>query len=560
MCRSRDSCAKLDRPNSKQPNQYYQIWTRDAIENAVAPEVAPLWNACSASGSLFPRGALLGPRPSAIMRWHGRIWPIARLSLLGVAFWSGVAFSEPMAPWLPGVEDDVERPDSLEEAQPVFSGALLRGGLAGGQFILRRVAADARRGSARWQVSALRDRETWRPAALVGIGDGREAVFGRVSVGGFAALFGEAMRLSRAVSSVRAPRWGAPSLGPALGDSPGALDGGAIAVRGASSCWAIAGRRADGKGRLAAIGAGIRGRRSALAAAFGAEEARSAALANGARVAPRVAASITGWRRGRESDVSLETLVRSGGWAALFALDRRRGPVALEGRWRYRSWTPRSVAAELTAQTGGHAARARLTWRSWTSRAAADDGVIELEAAARRGGAGPLRVRVGASGSRSEPSTLGASTRYAVADATVARDGPRSFVLSASRRESTRGRVLTAGNTVGARLGFQGGAYGEHIVAVEATRVERGVLDDSHGAAYGLALTASGASLLTNRSGSGVWLSVRGSMERFGARFGYALQRAEDGTGARPWSGTVWLWVGRSSPLRESRAADDRNP
>jgi hypothetical protein len=63
------------------------------------------------------------------MRWHGRIWPIARLSLLGVAFWSGVAFSEPMAPWLPGVEDDVERPDSLEEAQPVFSGALLRGGL-----------------------------------------------------------------------------------------------------------------------------------------------------------------------------------------------------------------------------------------------------------------------------------------------------------------------------------------------------------------------------------------------------------------------------------------------
>ena len=495
------------------------------------------------------------------MRWHGRIWRAARVSLGGLAVWSGVSFSEPKAEWLPRVEDDVERPDSLEEAPPVSSDALLlRGGLVSGRFVLRRVAADLRRGDARWGFSALHDREEWRPAAVLGFGGGREAALGRVSVGGLAALFGEAMRLSRAVPGVRAPRWGAPSLGPALGDSPGAFDGAAIAVKGTAACWALAGRRADGKSRLAAMGVGARGRRSALAATIGAEESRSGAPAEGGRRARSLAASVTGWRRGRESDVSLEALARSGGWATLFALEQRRGPIALEGRWRYRSWTPRSVAAELGAQTGGPAARARLTWRSWTSRAAADDGVIELEAAATPGGALPVRIRLGASGSRDEPSTLGASTRYAVADATVARDGPRRLTLSASRRESTRGRVMTAGTTVGARLGFEGGAYGEHVVVLEATRVERGASGAAYGVGYGSALTTSGATLLTNRSGSGLWMSVRGSVERFGARMGYALQRAEDGSGAKPWSGTVWLWVGRSSPLRESRAADDRNP
>jgi hypothetical protein len=290
------------------------------------------------------------------------------------------------------------------------------------------------------------------------------------------------------------------------------------------------------------------------------EAARRAWAAESARVAPRLAGSVTGWRRGRWGDLSFEGLARSGGRAALLAVERRRGPIDLEARWRYRSWTPRSVAAELIAQTGGPATRARLTWRSWTSRAAVDDGVIELEAVAARGASGPLRIRVGASGSRGEPSILGTSTRYAVADAVVARDGSSSFALSASRRESTRGRVLTVGDTVGARLGFQGGGFGEHVVALEATRVERGVVEATQGAAYGLALTASGATLLTNRSGSGVWMSVRGTVEGLGARFGYALQRVEDGNGAKPWSGTVWLWVGRSSPLRESRAADDRNP
>jgi hypothetical protein len=201
-----------------------------------------------------------------------------------------------------------------------------------------------------------------------------------------------------------------------------------------------------------------------------------------------------------------------------------------------------------------------LTWRSWTSRAAVDDGVVELEAATARGAAGPFRIRVGASGSRSEPSIFGTSARYAVADAVVAREGRNSFTLSASRRETTRSRVLTAGNTVGARIGIQGGGLGEHVVGLEATRLERGVVEAAEGAAYGLTLTASGAAVLTNRSGSGVWISVRGTIEGLGARFGYAFQRGEGESGAKPWSGTIWLWVGRSSPLRESRAADDRNP
>src|SRR5438874_1537014 len=82
-------------------------------------------------------------------------------------------------------------------------------------------------------------------------------------------------------------------------------------------------------------------------------------------------------------------------------------------RWRFSSWTPRRVAAELSAQTQGRGPRARLTWRSWAGDASQDDGVLEVEASAPRA---PLRVRLGAAGLGSDKDRAARRETYGILD------------------------------------------------------------------------------------------------------------------------------------------------
>ncbi|HMI31219.1 MAG TPA: hypothetical protein VK527_05720, partial [Candidatus Limnocylindrales bacterium] len=309
--------------------------------------------------------------------------------------------------------------------------------------------------------------------------------------------------------------------------SPGAIDGGAVAWRGTLSAWAFAGIRRESREPLGALGLGISMGRTRIAAGLG-------AAADSARCA-----SISVIRRDPGRSMAAEALGSKEGQAFLAEVAVRGESVLYSARWRYRSWTPRKVAAELSATTLGADSRARLTWRSWSGAATADDGLLELEGTASGRRTVPMRLRLGAAGLGRDGNRAQIREAYALIDATVARDSRRSMAVHVMRRASASALSRASSTTVGTRLDVRAGRLGEHSLLIESTRLQSGAT------AWGVGLSPSGETTLRTRSKPGLWLTARGG---FGARLwhlGYALERGEDSGGPRPWSGTMWLRLDR---------------
>jgi hypothetical protein len=187
--------------------------------------------------------------------------------------------------------------------------------------------------------------------------------------------------------------------------------------------------------------------------------------------------------------------------------------------------------AEISAETMGPGSRVRMTWRSWSAGAKQDDGLLEMEWRGHLLRLEPVRIRLGSTSGWRDPDVGGAAERYALIEATVARESGRSFSVHGLRRASS----LRAGSTtLGGRLDLAG-PLGAHALVIESTRIRRG------GVAWGMALSPSGDVTLRSRSKPGLWVSGRGSVARGAWQLGYELERGEDRVGPRPWSGSLWL-------------------
>ena len=429
--------------------------------------------------------------------------------------------------WLPVPEEDLETTEPLDEERvPARPGALLRGAVTRGQFRLRRVSVLDRHGGARGELGFLVDERRFRPGARLMVGGERLVLAGgRVSVTRGPSLFAEAMQVARGERRVRGPRTDAVRAQPSLGASAGALDGGAVTWNGRQQIWAFAGFRSETREPIGGAGLGATCRGIRVAAAFG---------------LPSRCGSITVARRGQGGNVALEGLGCREGRALLAEVGKRGEDAFVTACWRYRSWTARQVAAELSAETIGSASRARVTWRSWSGDATADDGLLELEMTRSRGGGAPLRLRVGTAGLGREGNRLTVSESYGLADATLARDDRRSLAVHVLRRGSTKAGSSASSTTFGSRLDLRMQTLGQHSVLVEATRIRKGA------SAWGVELTPSGDTTLRTRSKPGLWVSARGGFGPRLWRLGYALERGEDSGGTRPWSGTLWLRLNRS--------------
>ncbi len=433
--------------------------------------------------------------------------------------------------WLPVPEEDLESVEALEEERPsARTGAYFRGAIARERFALRRIGFVGLNGGIRWELGFLAEESRLKPGVrLAGGGRGAVLAAGRVSVSLAPPLFAEAMRITRIPRRVLAPRAGVIRVAPSLGASAGAIDGGAVVLQRGVSAWSFAGIRGGSREPIAGIGMGVGRGGTRVSASAGA-------------AGPARCGSITVLRRERGGSIALEALGSSEGRAFLAEAASRADAVILRARWRYRSWTARSVAAEISAETLGSDSRARLTWRSWSGDAAADDGLLELEAAvSRRGGSAPVRVRLGAVGFGGGGNPAPAREAYGMIDATLSRDSGRSLAVHAVRRASgraSRGSRVSS-TTVGARLDLGAGWIGGHSMLIEATRLRSGAT------AWGVDLTPSGETVLRARSKPGLRLAARGAFGPRGFRLGYALERSEDAGGPRPWSGTVWLKLDR---------------
>jgi hypothetical protein len=443
--------------------------------------------------------------------------------------------------WLPVPEEDLESTEALEEETAGFrSGALVRGAIARGRFQMRRIAILGGRRDLRVELGFLREDGRYAPGTRIIVGSERLALAGgRVSVSRAPPLFAEAMRITRSGRRVPAPRSGAIAAAPSLGASAGAIDGGAIVLRGAASVWVFAGARGGSREPIGGAGLGITRGGTRVSAVVGAAGRKGAAAAQAVDTPhPARCASIVALRRGRGRSVAVEALGGSAGRALLGEAATRGDAVLLSARWRYRSWTARRVAAELSAETLGPDPRARLTWRSWSGNAAADDGLLELEGISRRG-AFPVRARLGAVGIGRNQNGAQVREAYGLLDATLARDGRRSLAFHVLRRASRLAGSRASSTTVGTRLDVRAGGLGEHSLLLESTRLTSGA------PAWGVELTPSGETTLRARSRPGIWIKARGGFRSRLWRFGYALQRGEDALGPRPWSGTVWVRMDR---------------
>jgi hypothetical protein len=485
------------------------------------------------------RAALLAPEPSAIMRRHTRLADSCAIGALvaACALVPGPdpcgAFQEPTAPpgdvdsleagtWLPVPEEDLESTEALEEEPGTHTGAILRGSVTRGRLRPRRIGLLGERCGVRGEIGILVDGLRWQPGVRFAAGDRVELAGGRISVTRAPPLLAEAMGISRPGRRVTAPQSGSIAASPSLGASAGAIDGGSVALR-RSGAWAFAGARGASRQPVGGFGIGVRRGGTRGSAAIGAAGPASRS------------GSVTVQRRDPGRKIAVEALGGTAGKALLAEIAARGRTAYVSARWRYRSWTERAVALELTAQTLGPDSRARLTWRSWSGSAASDDGVLEVEAVAARHGWAPVRLRLGAARLDRTP-----VDGYGVVGVTLARDERRSLGVHAVRRASSSVGGRASSTTLGARLDLLGGWFGRHSLQVEATRIRSGV------SAWGVDLTPSGETTLRTRSRPGIWVSARG---RFGARFchfGYALGRGEDAGGATPWSGTMWLGLDRN--------------
>ncbi len=446
--------------------------------------------------------------------------------------------SEAGGGWLPTPEENLENPDRLEEEPDGDrQGVLVRGSVTRGRYRTRRISLTGARLGIAGEAAALIDGGHFRPGARIAASRGRATLAaGRVSISRAPPLLAGAMRLVRAGGRVETPRWGGIDASPSLGSSAGTIDGAAASWRGGrASLWSFAGIRGRPREALGGLGAGIACGSTRVAAAFGA--VTDAASPTGARASERNA-SVTAVCHGRDGGTAIEALSGTAGRALLVGATAQREAVVLAARWRYRSWNPRRVAAEISAESRGSGPRARLTWRSWSASAAAvasaagDDGTLELEGSEAPDGTGRIRLRLGSAGYGGARASDGPHEAYAFLDAVLARDGGRILSAHVLRRLAASASSRASSTTVGARLDLGKGA---HSLLVESTRIVRDA------PAWGIAISPSGDATLRSRARPGLLLSARGAFGMGPGRLGYALERGEDAGGSGPWSGTVWI-------------------
>ena len=514
----------------------------ESTEMRVAPHVAVSGSRVAADRPGHRRASLLAEKPSAIMRFCGRIRLLARAMgavAVVLAGTSAPVRADSTDAWLPPPAEDLEREDQLAEPPPPRAGAgsvLLRAetGIRG-SLRPRRIAAQFGWGGGGVSFSALNAENAWRPSVSIqraGLG----IAAGRLVLRDAPASLVQRLRLGRQGARVSEARAEAGTFEAPLGVSALAFDGAGVEARGGIASWGLAGRRSsDGAGAVAG-GAAFR-----LARGRGAV---AGAWCGGDVVG--VAAYAARWGR---SSGTIEALVARDGVAWLVCAESRARPLVLSARWRGAARGPNPVAAEAAAGLRGRAGSTRLTWRPWSSTARGDNGALELDAATTALGPDvPVRARL----ARRPATGVGGSSRGATLDATVARSGGRSLALLASWRRGTTGR--RAGRTLGGRLMIEppGGARLELLV--EATRA------DASGTMPAERLHASGATTLEERSGSGLAVTARGVVGRGPIAVGYVLEQEERADGARSLAATVWLRLIHSSPSGGGREAADPLP
>src|SRR6185503_11451570 len=293
--------------------------------------------------------------------------------------------------------------EALEEEPGTHTRAILRGSVTRGRLRPRRIGLLGERRGVRGEIGILVEGPRYEPGARLTVGDRVDLAGGRISVSRAPPLLAEALGISRPGRRVIGPGSGSIAASPSLGASAGAIDGGSVALRRAGA-WVFAGARGASRQPVGALGLGVGRRRTHVSAAVGAAGSASRS------------GSVTVVRRDPGRKIAVEALGGTAGKALLAEIAARGRGSLVSARWRYRSWTGRAVALELTAQTLGDS-RARLTWRSWSGSAASDDGVLELEAVASRPGWAPVHVRLGAAGLDRDP-----LERYGVVGVTLARD------------------------------------------------------------------------------------------------------------------------------------------
>jgi hypothetical protein len=188
-------------------------------------------------------------------------------------------------------------------------------------------------------------------------------------------------------------------------------------------------------------------------------------------------------------------------------------------------------------------AGARIRWRSWSgpalprstsaSSTPEDDGRVEVDLRAGRGGAGAWTLR---GGSRPRQADGSGGERYVVGDLVVARERGRSLRLTAGRRDAQRDGDWRRGRAIGAVIdlrfrgaprGDSGGGSGERAAAtltLESVRADRGT------GAYGPGLDVAESGSLRARTRSGVRVAARGWLRLGAWRLGAAVDDEDDGS------------------------------
>jgi hypothetical protein len=441
----------------------------------------------------------------------------------GVAAAGAVEYEADSTAWIPLPAEELESPDRLED-RDLLRGLGARVDWRDGAMELRRLwlqGSLGRRVDAEAAWLPRPDGRPWSTMRLQGFGRRAGIAAGAVVARRPPVLLGEALGLLRPLRAVATPRLSVPEFEAPRGPSSLAIRGAAAGVvLGPAAGWGVMGR-SEKAGIMAAGGiAASRGcTRIALAAGRGVDGMR--------------AVSAAGSLGGEQEELAAEVLVSpTQGPAVLAAVTSRVRPVEVSARWRRRSGEARAVAGELAAASGSRDVRIRFIWRPWSARAMEDDGRTELEAAFRRHGFGPVRLRLSARGGE-------ARERYVIGDAVVARERGRTLTILASRRESRRPGRVSVGSMVGGRLDLSARGRAGAAVLLQASRAEIGA------PAWGTALAASGEDALTTLGRYGMLVTGRAWVRLGPLRLEGLLSDVDGSTAGRRARGTLRLELWR---------------
>jgi hypothetical protein len=449
--------------------------------------------------------------------------------------------------WLPETATSLDAPERLQEPS---DRARLRIALAtgGATATTRRIWWSGRRIDAALSLD-LEGRSPDAEGGIVARAGALSIGIGALSLGEFG-LVGETAGIVRRTRSIGA-------AGIAGDGSPTRTTGRAAVGASADFDGVLVG--VGGRARLA-LGARRRGegQASAIEGRFGAVDLRGVAVRSNGRIA---SAGSVRLRSARPTDrASLEAGLGEAGLFARFGLDARRGSLAAGARGQFESGRERPGGLDLEGSWVTRSAAARLRWRSWSSPARPlsatstpeDDGRLELDLRAGRGGAGAWTMRAGTKPRQADGS---GGERFVVGDLVVARERGRKLRLTAGRREAQRERGWIAGSSVGAAIDLDviepspAGSRERAALTldVEAVRAERG------GGSYGPGLEVADGGSLRTRSRSGLRSAARAWVRLGGWRLGAAADDEDEGTGVDETTGrkaraprvTLWLaWSG----------------